>query len=513
MENSMQIVHNLYEKYKNDEKIINKINVFIEQLPKTIENTDTNLQFKQLRKDKLTSESEIFINSFLNQKNIEYFYITNTNTFIKYNNQHYEICKEDDLQYHILSSLSKNKQLASWKHKIKVRILKLIKERTIFKTIPDSFTIQFVLSKFLKVFNNKNEIKYFLTILGDNILKKSDNINHIVSPSLKTLLKEISHNCNIYFETIRSPDDSFKYKYHDHDYKLCRLIDLHNEAEIPSLTIELSKNNYLIDVICVAVHYSVRFDTSDNFLNNFCDDSRLVNHVSYLKNNTSEEIVAKFIENNFRILERKTKSFDWKIVLFLWKQYLEFNKLPNIIFQSNLKNMLIQKLKYDENADKFLNVTNKYFTFIEEFFSFWKENITTDFDQEYEIDELTQIFKNHYQKNKTTVTKKNIYKIINYFYPNIEISDDNNVMNISCSLWNKNSELDVFLSFFKNKINFEISVYKISFYDMYTEYCKQCSSSYNYIVSKKYFDKYIIDNVNEQFIVDDSFILSSWWNN
>ena len=75
MENSMQIVHNLYEKYKNDEKIINKINVFIEQLPKTIENTDTNLQFKQLRKDKLTSESEIFINSFLNQKYNKHKYI------------------------------------------------------------------------------------------------------------------------------------------------------------------------------------------------------------------------------------------------------------------------------------------------------------------------------------------------------------------------------------------------------------------------------------------------------
>ena len=40
-----------------------------------------------------------------------------------------------------------------------------------------------------------------------------------------------------------------------------------------------------------------------------------------------EEIVAKFIENNFRILERKTKSFDWKIVLFLWKQYLELTIL------------------------------------------------------------------------------------------------------------------------------------------------------------------------------------------
>ena len=36
--------------------------------------------------------------------------------------------------------------------------------------------------------------------------------------------------------------------------------------------------------------------------------------------------------------------------------------------------------------------------------------------------------------------------------------------------------------------------YKISFYDIYTEYCKQCSSNYNYVVSKKYFEHYIEEN-------------------
>ena len=46
----------------------------------------------------------------MNQKNIQYFYIQ-MNSFVKYDNQHYTICKEDDLQYHILTSLSKTKNL------------------------------------------------------------------------------------------------------------------------------------------------------------------------------------------------------------------------------------------------------------------------------------------------------------------------------------------------------------------------------------------------------------------
>ena len=62
MENSIKIIESLYEKYKNDNVIISKINLFIAQLPKTIEDTDTNIQIKKLRKDKLTDETDKFIN-------------------------------------------------------------------------------------------------------------------------------------------------------------------------------------------------------------------------------------------------------------------------------------------------------------------------------------------------------------------------------------------------------------------------------------------------------------------
>ena len=135
-------------------------------------------------------------------------------------------------------------------------------------------------------------------------LKKSDTVIHFIDPSSKLLLKEIAHNCNVYFETVRTPIDSFKFKYHDHNYEQCRLIDIHNEKNIPELTYELSKNNYLIDVICVAIHYSNRFTNSDHYINNFCDNNHIINRVLYLKNNSPDKIVEQFIENKEHMLEK-----------------------------------------------------------------------------------------------------------------------------------------------------------------------------------------------------------------
>ena len=63
--------------------------------------------------------------------------------------------------------------MVQWKHKTKTHIIKLIKERTLFTSIPETYTIQTVLG-FLQttLFETKDAAKYFLTVLGDNILKK-----------------------------------------------------------------------------------------------------------------------------------------------------------------------------------------------------------------------------------------------------------------------------------------------------------------------------------------------------
>ena len=75
-------------------------------------------------------------------------------------------------------------------------------------------------------------------------------------------------------------------------------------------------------------------------------------------------------------------------------------------------------------------------------FKFWRESITTDNEQEYELQELTQIFKSYCKTNQELLN--NIYKILNYYYPNVEVTDDKNILNISCNLWNKNSEIEIF---------------------------------------------------------------------
>ena len=76
---------------------------------------------------------------------------------------------------------------------------------------------------------------------------------------------------------------------------------------------------------------------------------------------------------------------------------------------------------------------------------------------------------------------------------------------------NKNSEIDLFLAFYKNQMLTKDTEYQVSFYDVYNDYCSMCRKNGEFIASKKYFEKYIIHNIPEDHISEDCFILSSWW--
>ena len=63
--------------------------------------------------------------------------------------------------------------MRQWKFKIKNIILKQIKETPFNQVIPDTNTIQSTLHVFYpSLCHNKNHFKYFLTIIGDTLLKK-----------------------------------------------------------------------------------------------------------------------------------------------------------------------------------------------------------------------------------------------------------------------------------------------------------------------------------------------------
>ena len=211
--NCLSIIEKLYEKYKDNEymlqRIHNHVNVY---LPNTLENECKNREKRQNLNTYLFEEQQIFIQVFLSKNN--YYYISNNNFYYQYNGNDYFIVKEDEIIHKLLSTISKERTLLQWKHKTKAAIIKQIKERNLFSSIPETDTIQNVLNTIYPyIFSSKNTAKYFLTIIGDNILKKNSDLTFIVSQKMRQLLDELE-NVSVSSIGINNISCGFVTKYH-----------------------------------------------------------------------------------------------------------------------------------------------------------------------------------------------------------------------------------------------------------------------------------------------------------
>ena len=365
----------LYEEYKDDEIILNKLNHHITiELPTLLINTKKLQKSREDRKHLLQEAHDKFVNKFINQNN--YFYNNTSEIFFTYNNETYTIIKEDDIIYNILSTLNHRdnehqldyfqEQLLPWKFKIKTSIIKQIREISLFSSIPESITIQNIINLFESLFNSKTELKYFLIILGDTILKKQININ-IISPTAKTFIRKLENLAGEYFGHIPL-QNSFRYKYHDHNYKDCRLLILNNK---PPADIYDVLQKTIIDIFVVCTYYSNRYISADEYLS-VCEDDNLRKRILFLKDNNQEEIVNKFIDSKLQQSENSTISM--KNMLYLWKCYLEEINIPNVIFAITLKVILKNKIIYNEQDDTFQNYTSLGLPLVSNFIKFWEGN-------------------------------------------------------------------------------------------------------------------------------------------
>lgn len=527
---SKDTINNLLIKYKDCSYIIQRINKHVNNyLPKLIDNEFNNYEKRLNRNIYLSNEQKIFVQIFLSKN--KYFYLSNNNSFYEYNDKNYYIIKEDTIIHNLLSSISKEKKIMPWKYKTKTHIIKLIKERSLLNTIPETYTIQNILNTiYPSIFKTKNEAKYFLTIIGDNILKKNSNSIFLVNQRTRKLLNELDYisSISINYSNITN---NFMTKYHEnHNYENCRLIKI-NETFSPEVW-KNTLNNIGLDLLCVSIHYSNRYINSDNFMETKADDD-LRSYVYYLKNNTTKNIVINFINNSLIKNENTINNkIDWKSLHFIWKQYLNGNYLPNMIYSNTLK-IYIKELfenDYDTENDTLINYTSPYLPLHKDFDKFWNEmiiihnTIETETNEilfninELEIDELCMLFrvwtKNNNDKiSNGNINEDNLIKILKHFYTDIKIIDDKYILNISCKLWDKLSDIHYSLLSLKDdfikKILCNIYVDLLSFDDAYNFYYKMYSINNNnnqkFIVSKKYFEKYMTYKYNS-FIIYDKFI-------
>jgi hypothetical protein len=527
-----ETIKGLIEKYKDDEYMIQRVyNHIVNYLPNTLDNEFKNHEKRVNRNNYLTNEQQIFIQVFLSKN--KYFYLQNNNFFYEYDGEKYLIVKEDDVIHKLLSTISSDRVLLQWKYKTKINIIKQIKDRSLFSSIPETDTIQNVLNVlYPAVFASKNSAKYFLTIIGDNILKKQSQLIFLVSQKMKQILNELD---NVAGSSIgaNSTTNNFMTKYHEnHSYENCRLIKI-NENFSNGVWRELLKKIGL-DLLCVAAHYSKRYENSDHFIDNKSDEE-LKNYVYYLKNTNPNTIVSEFCNKYITESTSDECKMEWKNLHFLWKQFLSSCHLPNVIYSNTLKTLFKEKYTYNEECDSFMGITSKYLPVHSDFIKFWEKTITiqyseadtntiiennviyhTEFDNEFEIDELCSLFKFWSKQNvdqlmsNGNITEENILKILKHFFPSVEIIEDKFVLNVNCSLWNKMNDINTSFEYIKEQIKADTKLALISFDDAYNYYYKFCNAnSFKFIVSKRFFEKYLYFKLSDH-IVYEKFIETDW---
>jgi hypothetical protein len=516
----------LFDKYDSDPYMSSRLKYHINNiLPVTLDNECKNHERRIERNQFLSNEQQVFIQVFLSKN--KYYYLPNNNCFYYYNDKNYSIIKEDNIQHQLLSNISKDRTLMQWKYKTKINIIKQIKDRNLFKSIPETDTIQNVLNHlYPSIFQTKDESKYFLTIIGDNILKKScENIFFIKSKSRK-YLTELE---NIAYLTtgVTNIFNNFVTKYHEsYNFDSCRILKSNDTVNIDIWRDIVKKIG--LDILCVATHYSNRYENSDFFLFKNVNDE-LKSHTLFLKNNGEKEIIDMFCDNSIKICNPEVPDekvrINWKNMHYIWKQFISKLNIPNMIYSNNLKSILKEKYNYNESTDSFYNITSIYMPLVNVFLDFWDSNIIVESiyneDNEFEIDELCTLFKKWNNKNKgnnANISEHNILKIIQHFYPNVEIVENKYILNIKCKLWDKWGDIESSLVSFKASQsinNSTVNCCLFSFdtvYDYYFNfYNKNNVNDSKYIVSKRFFEKYLYSNLSN-FIEFEKFISSSWFN-
>jgi hypothetical protein len=556
---SLATVKKMFEQYPNMKQ---KIHHYIKNiLPGVCENAFQQQKEREDRKNALEEKSDEFIEEFMAK--MRFFYYSPTDLFFTYSDEKmYEVVKEDNIQHLILTTItSKYPELMPWKYKIKIQLMKRIKENNVLKSIPESETIQDIIQLLVpSLFSTKDSAKYFLTVIGDILHKKKSFYYFIHSKTLLPLFKELSQECYKFFGI--NLLNHFKFKYYEHANDQCRLIQM-REISSSSLLCNFIDSARMINLFCVASHYSTRYVCGDSYLENYCNNYSVINYALYLKNNKGIEILQQFIKTTTE--ECSGYHISWKNMLYLWKVFIEDEGIPNIFFNHSLKQMFsmhsselgieidsefnanLNSLILNTNVicemDNFLikNRTSKHLPFVCNFISYWENNIICynnnnsnsnafgeecDQEEEYEveIDELLMLFNKSIKKSATTLlhssaSDKMLMGLIRHFYPDVIVEDDKYLIQVGIKpeIWNKQKEIEEFNEYYKLLKNSQTSsqvnslqMISHSLYSIYQSYCKYAFDKGYNIISKRWFEKYFISKY-DIFLIDNTIVSSKWF--
>jgi hypothetical protein len=505
IDQSVAAVRAAFEKYKDDVYMTSRIyRLVCSQLPAMLENIDKLQAERQERASALTTERDAFVDAFLER--CPYFFCDKTDRFFYYDGDRYSTYSEDDILHRILSGISSRPSiLMNWKRRTKTYVMQRIKSNHILSSIPESDTIQRVIGILSPMlFATRAEAKYFLTIAGDSMLRKTTTAVHLISIHAKTFVTSLNQICLFMFGV--SVNASFKYKYHDHDYAQCRIVGTGEGVRAPGLWGSVVAENAL-DILCVAAHYSSRYDNAESYVTEFAslEDESLRRSVCFLKDRTKEDVVTMFVDSYIEFSGTgaggapAAAAISWKNLHYLWKHFLRSRGLPSIIFQNSLKELCLTEPRLNktyratEDAEEFVGVFSKYLPGVDAFLRFWADATVADEDEgELEVEEVAILFKRWCAGAAAAsqcVNTRTIPDILSHYFPYVEVCDGKYIHGVRCTEWDKQEDIrGAIVSMMAEESPPQ------SMYVYYCAYCKSHGTHRGLVVSKSYFERYLAEH-------------------
>ena len=498
----LALTRGLYEKVQGDAALECKLYKMLSSTaPHALDAALEARNDREARHEKLRLEAARFTVRFLARNPI--YYTPQNELFVLYNGKIFEPCSEDTVAHAAVSALSAEGPLAAWKYKVKNSIVRRVRERSPLAAIPESDTIQLVLSLLVpSVFRRKDDAKYFLCCLGDGwrSIAAEQGILVMASPALKKLVQDIAALSNSYFST-GSPFNHFKFKFHGHEFRKCRILPTPSVSEVSRAAI-WTLGKYTLEIMSVACHYSSRYAGSDGFLERACDHE-FRDKVLHLVDRTPKSVVGDFV---LMSLERSDHmSISQADMAYLWKQYLASLALPQILFTAALHSLLAERISWNEEGKLYINVTSPALPWVSAFRRFWVDCIVAEEDDELELEEIVDLQHAWSHERANRVHKDAVLDLIRHQDPHAAIEQEKFVVGIRSPLWNKRADVASALEAYRAELPPTETGTLGEAYKCYVERLVAHSRS----VSKRYFDKVAMDTMAD-YLDEDGVFTSDW---
>tara|TARA_Y100001970_G_C14242497_1_gene865798 strand:+ start:2418 stop:3935 length:1518 start_codon:yes stop_codon:yes gene_type:complete len=451
---------------------------------------------KNEEKYKTKIEIKSLCDEYMNKNYDNYTHNSTSNIYFYYNKDYYTCINEDNMTYNILLDIQTlyPSLTTDQKFSLKKQIIKRIKINPYDEIIPESKTIQTIINYFTPIiFKNKLYSKYFLTFIGDLILKKNKESNEkcfIINcnEDFKIFLIKINKYITYFFNS-QNIFNYIKIKFYNHETNNANILFLNNDINNNYLN---KDTNFFITFLFICIYHSKKFENSIKFLEYF-NESIESNYITQLKTIKFDELINQFWVDS--IIFKENSSLKENTILFLWKKFLSKNKLPKyLLFQHNFINLFkakyIEKNNKDIVDDNYTNISSFNVPQIELFLEFWNDNIILDNEEKYlELEEIEYCFKLFLkEKNQTNYYKyfhnNNLLEIIMHYFTNLKYENNKYFHELRLKNWDKKKELKLFNNNFKGKTK------KID--NLYNNYCKykKLNQENFLIISKIYFTTY-----------------------